>query len=133
RSKRDWSSDVCSSDLMMYKLDSVDAYEKKLVKQIEVASVQVQDAHNKAFIEVHDVSNKKGSHVAKISFDELKNGKVKRVTRNVKNNDDLFELSGGRDMYDGYIVSELWAEEDNEYVYFSNDKIVKKGQAIGGV
>src|SRR5699024_11530695 len=24
-------------------------------------------------------------------------------------------------------------EEDNEYVYFSNDKIVKKGQAIGGV
>src|SRR5699024_4756725 len=118
---------------MMYKLDSVDAYEKKLVKQIEVASVQVQDAHNKAFIEVHDVSNKKGSHVAKISFDELKNGKVKRVTRNVKNNDDLFELSGGRDMYDGYIVSELWAVEDNEYVYFSNDKIVKKGQAIGGV
>ena len=35
---------------MMYKLDSVDAYEQKLVKQIEVAGVQVENSHNKAYI-----------------------------------------------------------------------------------
>ena len=34
----------------MYKLDSVDAYEQKLVKQIEVAGVQVENSHNKAYI-----------------------------------------------------------------------------------
>jgi len=118
---------------MMYKLDSVDAYQKKLVKQIEVASVQVQDAQNKAFIEVHDVRTKSGDPIAKISFDQFKNGRTRRVTRNVEDGDDLFELSGGREVYDGYIISELYAEEGNEYVYFSNDKLVKKGQVIGGV
>ena len=118
---------------MMYKLDSVDAYEKKLVKQIEVASIQVQDAQNKAFFEVHDVKTKSGDPIAKISFDQFKNGKTRRVKRNVEAGDDLFELSGGREVYDGYIISELYAKEGNEYVYFSNDKMVKKGQAIGGV
>ncbi|MGQ7606975.1 hypothetical protein ACTGVU_10435, partial [Streptococcus suis] len=30
---------------MVYRLDAVDAYERKLVKQIEVASATVEDAH----------------------------------------------------------------------------------------
>ncbi len=32
---------------MIYRLDAVDAYEKHLVKQIEVASATIEDAHNK--------------------------------------------------------------------------------------
>jgi len=32
---------------MVYRLDAVDAYEQRLVKQIEVASATVEDAHNK--------------------------------------------------------------------------------------
>ena len=32
---------------MVYRLDAVDAYERKLVKQIEVASANVEDAHNR--------------------------------------------------------------------------------------
>ena len=34
---------------MVYRLDAVDAYERKLVKQIEVASLEVEGGHNKAF------------------------------------------------------------------------------------
>jgi type III restriction enzyme len=118
---------------MLYKLDSVDAYERKLVKQIEVAGIEVDDAHNTAFIEVHDVTNKKGSLQAKISFDELSKGTVKRVTKTLKDGADLFDLSGGRDLYDGYIISEIYADEGNEYVRFSNDQFVRKGEAVGGV
>jgi len=118
---------------MLYKLDSVDAYERKLVKQIEVAGIEVDDAHNNAFIEVHDVTNKKGSLQAKISFDELSKGSVKRVTKTLKDGADLFDLSGGRDLYDGYIISEIYADEGNEYVRFSNDQFVRKGEAVGGV
>ena len=33
---------------MVYRLDAVDAYERKLVKQIEVASLEVEGGHNKA-------------------------------------------------------------------------------------
>ena len=32
---------------MLYRLDAVDAYERKLVKQIEVASLEVEGGHNK--------------------------------------------------------------------------------------
>jgi len=118
---------------MMYKLDSVDAYEMKLVKQIEVAGIKVDDAHNKPYIKVEDVSNSGGSITAKITFDEFDKGSVKRVSRRVRNGADLFDLSGGREVYDGYIISELYAEKEYEYVRFSNDVIVQKGEVHGGV
>ena len=35
---------------MVYRLDAVDAYERKLVKQIEVASATVEDAYNKPYV-----------------------------------------------------------------------------------
>lgn len=118
---------------MLYKLDSVDAYERKLVKQIEVAGIQVDDAHNTAFIEVHDVTNKQGKPEATISFDQLKDGKVKRVKRKVSHGADLFEYSGGRDIYNNYIVSEIYAEKGNEFVKFGTDTFIKKGEVKGGV
>jgi len=37
---------------MMYKLDSADAYQQKLVKQIEVAGIEIKDSHNKAFVRI---------------------------------------------------------------------------------
>ena len=45
---------------MVYRLDAVDAYERKLVKQIEVASATVEDAHNKPYVRLLSVSNKRG-------------------------------------------------------------------------
>src|SRR3546814_5354729 len=38
---------------MVFRLDAVDAYERKLVKQIEVASLEVEGGHNKARSEEH--------------------------------------------------------------------------------
>ena len=38
---------------MVFKLDAVDAYERKLVKQIEVAAASVEGGHNKAVCAVH--------------------------------------------------------------------------------
>jgi type III restriction enzyme len=35
---------------MVYRLDAVDAYERKLVKQIEVAAATIEDAHNKPYV-----------------------------------------------------------------------------------
>ena len=42
---------------MVYRLDAVDAYEKRLVKQIEVASATVEDAHNKPYVRLVSVKN----------------------------------------------------------------------------
>ena len=45
---------------MVYRLDAVDAYERKLVKQIEVASATVEGGHNKPYVRLLSVSNKRG-------------------------------------------------------------------------
>jgi len=94
---------------MMYRLDSVDAYERKLVKQIEVASIEVQDAHNKAFVRLLKVDNKKSPITAQIEIDvRQKSGAVKRTKKTVRTGDDLLELSGERDVYDGYIIEDIY-------------------------
>ncbi len=49
---------------MVYRLDAVDAYERKLVKQIEVASLEVEGGHNKAYIKLLETSNKGGRFTA---------------------------------------------------------------------
>ena len=46
------------------RLDAVDAYERKLVKQIEVAAACVEGGHNKAYVRLLSVSNKTRRHHA---------------------------------------------------------------------
>jgi type III restriction enzyme len=120
---------------MMYKLDSVDAYERKLVKQIEVAGIEVRDSHNKAYIKLLKVDNRKSPITAQIEMDVLqRSGEVKRKKKTVHRGDDLLDLSGGRDIYDGYIIDDIYCEKDKEYIDFtSKPEIVGLNQTIGDV
>ena len=122
---------------MLYKLDSVDAYEQKLVKQIEVAGIEVKDGHNKAYIKLISVNNKKSPISAKIEIDaRMKNGSIKRKQVTVTSGADLLDVkySGGRDVYDGYIIEDIYCEQGNEYISFtSKPDILKLGQALGEV
>jgi type III restriction enzyme len=118
---------------MLYKLDSIDAYEQKLVKQIEVASIQVQDGHNKAYIKLLAVDNRNG-HRAKVAFDIQQKNDVKRTEKWVKQGDDFLSLSRGRTIYDGYIVNDIHCEEGNEYIDFtSKQDIIRLHHSIGDV
>lgn len=122
---------------MLYKLDSVDAYEQKLVKQIEVAGIEVKDGHNKAYIKLLSVNNKKSPISAKIEIDaRLKNGSIKRKEVTVTSSADLLDAkySGGREVYDGYIIEDIYCEQGNEYISFtSKPDILRLGQALGEV
>jgi type III restriction enzyme len=119
---------------LMYKLDSIDAYERKLVKQIEVASIDVKDGHNNAYIRLLSVDNKKSPITAQIEFDAMQNRQVKRVTKKVRSGADLLELSGGRDVYDGYVVNDIYCEPGNEYIDFtSKPDILRLGESVGDV
>lgn len=121
---------------MLYKLDSIDAYARKLVKQIEVASIEVQDNHNQAYIKLISVDNKKSPITAKIEIDaQTKTGKLQpRISITVKSGTDLFEASGGRTVYEGYVINDIYCEEGNEYIDFtSRDDIIGLGQSIGEV
>lgn len=120
---------------MMYRLDSVDAYQRKLVKQIEVAGIEVHDAHNRPYIKLLNVDNRKSPIRAQIEMDIVqRSGDVARKKKWVRSGDDLLDVSGGRGIYDGYIIEDIYCEKNNEYISFtSKPEIVRLGQAIGDV
>ena len=55
---------------MVFRLDAVDAYERKLVKQIEIASATIEDAYNKPFVRLVSVKNAHGTITANIEIDD---------------------------------------------------------------
>jgi len=116
---------------LMYKLDSIDAYEQKLVKQIEVANVKIDDSSNKAYIKL--VSVKANPRSAKVEIDITKNSNTSRKTISIKNGSDLYELSNGRDVYSGYTINDIYIEKGNEYIEFSNGESIGIGEVVGDV
>lgn len=131
-----YSATLTENFNMLYKLDSIDAYERKLVKQIEVASLEVQDNHNQAYIKLISVDNRKSPITAKIEIDaQTKTGKLQPCkSMTVKSGTDLFEASGGRTVYEGYVINDIYCEEGNEHIDFtSRDDEIELGQSIGKV
>ena len=120
---------------LVYKLDAVDSYELGLVKQIEVAGFESKNYHNRAYLKLVSVDNKRSPITAKVEIDKNdRAGKVQRKVMTVKSGDDLYEKSGGRDVYDGYIINEIYCEAGNEYVDFtSKPDILRLGMVIGDV
>lgn len=117
---------------LLYKLDPIKAYDMRLVKRIEVASVQSGDSFNEPFIKFNSVDNRNGIK-AKISIhvDSPTGPKMKNVT--VKQGDDLFIRSNERESYrHGYIIDEISVEPGNEHISF-NGKRLNLGQTQGGL
>jgi len=118
---------------LLYSLTPVDAYQKGLVKQIVVASNTVDNAHNKPYIALKSVSRDSGFK-ARIEIDvQGKGGVVARKTITAKPGDDLFELSGRRELYEGYQLAGIDTASGREYIEFSNTEALSIGKTIGGV
>jgi len=118
---------------LLYRLTPVDAYQMGLVKQISVSSNQVSGGFNEPYVRLLSVSNDKGFR-AKVEIDvKSKNDTVSRKTVTVKPGDDLFLLSGERDLYEGYSVAGIDCTPEYEHIEFGNTEEVKLGKAIGDV
>ena len=98
---------------MIYRLDAVDAYERKLVKQIEVASATVQDAHNRPFVRLVSVANQRGDIVATVLLDVQSASGVKRKRVLVRDGDDLESITG-RELYRDCRIGDIGAARGNE-------------------
>ncbi|NOH14794.1 type III restriction-modification system endonuclease [Clostridium cochlearium] len=120
---------------LMFRLDAVDAYERQLVKQIEVASVISKDNNNAAYIKLISVNNKKPPIKAKLEIDvwDDKKGTIVRKAKQYKVEDDLYELSGRREVYKGYQITEINAKEGDEYVSFVGHEPITLGEVRGEI
>jgi type III restriction enzyme len=118
---------------LMYRLDPIMAYNLKLVKKIAVASVQDGGGFGGAYLKLIEVDNKSGLR-AKIAYHEQTTDGPVLKNKWLKNGVDIFELSNHREIYtNGFMLSEISAEPDNEYVLFSPSGIkLKLGEERGG-
>ena len=120
---------------MVYRLDAVDAYERKLVKQIEVASATVEDAHNTPYIRLVSMTNRRGVISAKVELDVETAGKVRRREVSVQDGDNL-EQTTGRAVYRDCHIGEIRVEKGNEFVELrvpGGEHYLRKGEAWGDV
>lgn len=116
---------------LLYRLNAVDAYQKKLVKQIEVSSVGAEgEATDGAYLRLVDVPKRKSGIVAKLEIDVLVKGKSQRKVVEVRQNTQLYEVSGLQ-QYDNFIVQNIYVED--RYIEFSNGTDLGVGETIGGV
>lgn len=92
---------------MIYRLDAIDAYQQKLVKQIEVAGLEVQNASNSASVKLVRINSKKNSISATILVDVAdKKGGIKPTEITVYDGS-LLEEETGRALYQGYRIDEI--------------------------
>ncbi|MGG5143119.1 type III restriction-modification system endonuclease [Alcaligenes ammonioxydans] len=121
---------------MVFRLDAVDAYERKLVKQIEVASATVEDAHNKPFVRLVKVENKRGRISAKVELDKQTATGVQRVEMTVSDGDDLQQSADGRAIYADFRVGEINTAKGEAFMelrYPGGEVFLQPGQAHGDV
>ena len=120
---------------MVYRLDAVDAYERKLVKQIEVAAATVEDAHNKPYVRLVSTSHRRRVISAKVELDVEKFGKVRRGVVNVYDGDDL-EQTTARPVYSDCRIGEIRVEKGNEFVELrvpGGERYLRLGEVWGDV
>lgn len=120
---------------MVYRLDAVDAYDRKLVKQIEVASLEVEGGHNKAYLRFLSARNVKGVISARVEVDIQRRSGVQREEITVHDGDDLEEVTG-RAVYKDCRIGEIrisGAASFLEVKTAGSETFLEPGQAIGDV
>lgn len=111
----------------IYSLNPVQAYNKKLVKQIEVEPVLAKNDVNGAYVVLKEFAAGKKKLTAKVDIHFNDKKEVKKKTVSVSSGDDLFDKSGGNESYrHGFIVNSLDAESGE--MALSNGQIIMLGE-----
>ena len=118
---------------LLYKLDPVRAYDLNLVKRIEVASPDSDENFNDAYVKLLATDNKRGIR-AQVEIHKESRGKVKAAKMWVKQGDDLYAKSGGRECYaQNYIVKDIDCTPSAELIEFNGGGFLDLGKEMGGM
>lgn len=118
---------------LVYVLDALDAFNKKLVKKIEVKGFEVKNfrgTDSYLYLEQIVLSSKKPP-MAKIELEIGYNKSINRETRILGVGDDLYYVSQEMEQYKGYTISEI--DSLRGTVTFTNGEVIKAGDVVGDV
>jgi len=113
---------------LVYRLSPLDAYELRLVKRIDVLSMNADLNLNVPYIEVRKITSTTGSVTATLGLS--KNGSLKQFS--VSRNSDLQSITSSQ-MYEDWVVEDIYAqtEFDPARIQFSNGRILRVGSNTG--
>lgn len=117
----------------IYRLDALDAYNKKLVKKIQVKGISVKGTTGTTgYIYFEGINlNNKNKPTARIEFEVKQKSGIKRVTKNVDEGFSLYEHSNYMEQYKNYTVAEI--NGYNNTITFTNGVTLHAGDVQGDV
>jgi type III restriction enzyme len=116
---------------LIYRLDAMEAYNKRLVKKISVKGITVSGTtgtEGYLYLEKINVFPSKAP-TATLEFEMRGANGLRKVSRNVEERYNLHELSGGLEEYRGYTVSRINALTNT--VEFINGVVISAGDVKG--
>ena len=116
----------------VYVLDALDAFNKKLVKKIEVIGFEFKNIQGTSrYLYLEDIIlSKDKAPQARIEYEyQLAGGSIKRQTSNFNVGDSIFYKSNQLTQYQGISISEIHPEQDK--VIFSNGLELHINEAFG--
>ncbi|OIJ14886.1 restriction endonuclease subunit R [Anaerobacillus arseniciselenatis] len=118
---------------LVYVLDAVDAYNKRLVKKIEVKGFEVKNLRGTdryLYLENIIISPTKPP-MARIELERSYQKSIKRETRMLAIDDNLYSISNEMEQYKGYHISDI--DPIQGTVIFTNGQVLSRGEVIGDV
>ncbi|MBR1431826.1 DEAD/DEAH box helicase family protein [Ruminococcus sp.] len=118
---------------MIYRLDAIEAYNKKLVKKIAVKGISTSGTTGtEGFVFLESINVSGANPTATIRFDVKGKTGVRQVSRTVNEGFNLYDQSGQLEEYkNGYTVSRIDARDD--HIEFISGKKLFLGDIMGSI
>ena len=115
----------------IYRLDTLDAFDHKLVKQIAVRGISTQNlTGSSAYLYLQSIEVSKQAPVARIELEVKQKNSIQRTVRKVKKGDDLYKISKNIEAYKGFVVADIDARQGGR-VEFTNNHHLDLGRVVG--
>lgn len=122
---------------LIYVLDALDAYQKKLVKKIEVKGFELRNLRGTdGFVYLSQILlDPKKPPMARLTFEINYSKGINRESRIVKVNDNLYDMSAGGNMppleqyKNGFVIKEI--NPVNNTITFLNGEVLSVGEVSG--
>lgn len=118
---------------MIYRLDAMEAYNKRLVKKLAVKGItESGSTATESYIYLESINLSKAAPTATIQFDMKGATGIRKITRTVSEGYNLYDNSGQMEEYkQGFVVSRIDGRDDS--VEFINGIKLYAGDVIGKV
>ena len=119
---------------MVFRLDAMEAYNRRLVKKIAVKGItESGTTATDSFIYLESINLSKSDPTATLQFEvKMASGAPKKKSRIIKIGDNLYDYSGGLEEYrNGFVVKQIDGRDDS--VEFLNGIKIFAGDVIGSV